>query len=225
MIKSKSIFVILLAILTYSVSGQVSSRSRQNTGKPGLTTRRTASRTPVRNAPQIETFSDHLYYGGGIALSFNGGSGNVSGSVFNIGLSPLVGYKFNKVFSAGPRFDFLYTHGRFQAAANTPVAKFNGFDYGAGVFARAKIGPQFFVHAEYGFINREYPYDYNTNLTEILTTRQSQNQFLGGLGYNSGGILATEIYLLYDFINKSTSTQLPLVYRFGITYKFNQERY
>lgn len=169
---------------------------------------------------KVTTFTDHLWYGGGFGLSFSGGSGNVAGSTFSVGLSPMIGYKLNNVFSVGPRFEFQYTNGRFQAAPGYPVVKFNGFDYGAGVFARAKFVRILFAQVEYSYISREYPKEFNATFDKITTERLGNDQFLVGLGYTSGYLFSSEISLMYDLLAPKNTTQLPLVYRLGFTYKF-----
>ncbi|MEO5583134.1 MAG: hypothetical protein ABIR66_10605 [Saprospiraceae bacterium] len=200
---SKLILLCLLFILTLPAFSQVSTRSKK-----------------VAPEKVAVTFTDHLWYGAGFGLSFNSGLGNLAGSTFSIGLSPMIGYKLNNIFSVGPRFEIQYTNGRYQAYTNTPVVKFNGFDYGAGIFARAKFVRILFAHVELSYINRVYPIDFNANFDKIVTERFGDNQFLVGLGYTSGTIASSEISLLYDLNASSQSTSLPLVYRLGFTYRF-----
>lgn len=168
-------------------------------------------------SPEMKSFADHLWYGGGFTLNFSSGLAGLDGNTFGIGLSPMLGYKFNSFLSAGPRFEFLYTTGRFRNFGG-PVYKYNGLDYGAGLFGRAKFLNVLFAHTEFSYINRVFPVGFNGNRLE--TERVGDNQFLVGLGYTGGGLLKSEIYLLYDLTSDSQSTTLPLVYRFGITYNF-----
>jgi len=170
--------------------------------------------------PQKETvsFADRLWYGGGFSLSFSGGLNGLDGNTFAIGISPMVGFKLTPFISVGPRFEFLYTTGRFRNSFSGPVTKYNGIDYGAGVFTRAKFLSFLFAHAETNYINRVYPTGFNGN--KIETERIGDNQTLIGLGYTSGGVFKSEILLLYDLTADSQSTNLPLVYRFGFTYNF-----
>ncbi|MDZ4708461.1 MAG: hypothetical protein SH818_08700 [Saprospiraceae bacterium] len=178
------------------------------------------SRRPVSRSPQKETvsFADRLWYGGGFSLSFSGGLNGLDGNTFAIGISPMVGFKLTPFISVGPRFEFLYTTGRFRNSFSGPVTKYNGIDYGAGVFTRAKFLSFLFAHAETNYINRVYPTGFNGN--KIETERIGDNQTLIGLGYTSGGVFKSEILLLYDLTADSQSTNLPLVYRFGFTYNF-----
>lgn len=178
------------------------------------------SRRPVARSQEKETvsFADRLWYGGGFSLSFSGGLNGLDGNIFAIGISPMVGFKLTPFISVGPRFEFLYTTGRFRNSFSGPVIKYNGIDYGAGVFARAKFLSFLFAHAETNYVNRIYPTGFNGNTLE--TERIGDNQTLIGLGYTSGGLFKSEIMLLYDLTADSQSTNLPLVYRFGFTYNF-----
>lgn len=204
--KIKILVTLLLLSICITISdAQVSSRSR----RPSQTTKK----------KEKETFTDHLWYGGGVGLSFSSAGVGVSGSTFSLGLSPMVGYKITPIFSVGPRLEFTYTNGRFRQSPSLPVAKYNGLDYGIGAFTRLKILPVIFAHAELSYLSLQYPIGFTPD-NKILTERQGDNRLLAGLGYTSGGIFQTEVSILYDFFNDSQSTQLPLVYRFGITYNF-----
>lgn len=173
---------------------------------------------PASSKKENISFSDHLWYGGGFGLSFSSGLNGLDGNTFAIGVSPMVGYKITPFISIGPRFEFTYTTGRFRNSFNGPVYKYNGVDYGAGAFARAKFLSFLFAHAEANYINRVYPTGFNGNKLE--TERIGDNQTLIGLGYTSGGVFKSEVLLLYDLTADSQSTNLPLVYRFGFTYNF-----
>jgi hypothetical protein len=177
------------------------------------------SRRPVSRSQEKETvsFTDRLWYGGGFSLSFSGGFAGLDGNIFAVGISPMIGFKLTPFISVGPRFEFLYTTGRFRNFGG-PVIKYNGVDYGAGVFARAKFLSFLFAHAETNYINRVFPTGFNGNM--LVTERIGDNQTLIGLGYTSGGVFKSEILLLYDLTADSQSTNLPLVYRFGFTYNF-----
>jgi len=198
------VFLFSLIFITCSLNSQVSSRSRRV--------------IPQKQAKK--TFADRLWYGGGFSLSFSSGFAGLSGNTFNIGVSPMVAYKLNDIFSIGPRVEITYTSGRFRQSFGLPVAKYNGVDYGAGIFGRAKLFQWLFAHTELSYINQVFPIGFAAN-NKILTERQGNNQLLAGLGYSSGGLFRSEVYLLYDFFNNNLqSTQLPIVYRFGFTYNF-----
>lgn len=165
-----------------------------------------------KNEETIE-WKDRLWYGGGFGLGFGG---NSLQSQFFIEISPMVGYKFNKWFSVGPRISLTYVNGRIDLP---PVEKYNIFNYGIGVFARFKPINQLFIHGEWGYENRGYIPLYQSNL-EVL--RESRTPLLFGIGYSAGGpgITGYEILLLYDFSAPDNTLELPIVYRIGFNYNF-----
>lgn len=163
-------------------------------------------------------FKDRLWYGGGFVLGF-GSTQNVS--QFNFGISPMVGYKVTPNLSFGPRIDLQYTGARTSQGGN--VLRFNGFNYGTGVFGRFKFLETFFLHAEYGYLSEEV-YDSAGSLdgNKLPSKRLNDTQGLFGLGYNagSGGPWATEISLLYNFLAADDDPNFPIDLRFGFTYLF-----
>jgi hypothetical protein len=178
------------------------------------------NRRPMPKEEEKPTkFVDRLWYGGGFGLNFSGGLAGLAGNSFGIGISPMMGYKLTPVFSVGPRAEITYTNGRFRQSGSSPVATYNGIDYGAGVFARAKFLPFLFAHTELSYISFQFPVGFDNN-GKLFSERQGDNRLLAGLGYTGGGTLKSEIYVLYDFFNDSQTTNLPLVYRFGLTYRF-----
>ena len=173
-------FLLLMTLGVQSILAQVSSRSRR----------------PVATKEKSNSFTDRLWYGGGFGISFSGGLAGLNGNSFSVGLSPMMAYKINNIFSIGPRVEFQYTNGRFRPQFNGPIVKFNGLDYGAGIFARAKIMRILFAHTELSYINRVYPVGFDASGTKLISERFGDNQFLVGLGYTSGGLFSSEIYLL-----------------------------
>lgn len=79
------------------------------------------------------------------------GNLNFFNSVFNVSMKSNVGYKFNKTFSAGlgGKFDYYY-----QSVQGPGDEGF--FSYGGLVFARAKIGSQFYAQVEYSAFNTAF---------------------------------------------------------------------
>lgn len=167
-------------------------------------------------------FANHLWYGGNFTLGF---AGNTGSSQFTFGLAPMVGYKFwNDIMSVGPRVGFEFNSVKLQG--NGRVYKAKPTSYSVGAFARIKPFDNFFAHFEYehqsadsvdpdgdGFIELN-------SKGEILTERLPFDNVYIGAGYNSGGLWAYEILLLYNATLPSTSFASPLVLRFGLTYKF-----
>jgi len=162
------------------------------------------------------SFTSNLWYGGGFQLGFSGGSFS---SAFQIGISPMVGYKITDEFSVGPRFSLLYTY--YRAETIDGVQSTNIVDYGIGAFTRYKVFRSIFAHLEYGFDNEVFSLQYNSISGEYEKSRRLQNNALVGLGYNDGnGVWGYEIALLYNLLQEDTVVDLPFEFRFGFTYNF-----
>ena len=169
-------------------------------------------------------FATKLWYGGGFNLGFTGDNFT---NAFNIGITPMVGYKIVDEFSVGPIVGIQYNYLK-GTSTDGRVHSGDAISWSLGLFTRYKFLRTLFLHAEYGIENNEYVYfsgpfmviDPTTG--KVATTREQQNNFYGGIGYNSGGdLLAFEMYLLYNFIEPNIETvNLPITLRFGITYKF-----
>jgi hypothetical protein len=163
-------------------------------------------------------FASRLWYGGGFTLGF---SGNNLESIFQLGISPMVGYKITDDLSIGPRASLMYIMYRAETFTIDGFQTANLFNYGLGAFARFKFARVIFAHAEYGFDNQISGLAYNPNTRNWDSSRRLVNNAFLGLGYNSGtGMLGYEIYLLYNLLQEENTINLPFDIRFGITYNF-----
>ena len=163
-------------------------------------------------------FTSRLWYGGGFNLGF---SGNNVESIFQLGVSPLVGYKITENLSVGPRFSVLYLLYRAETFTPDGVQTANLVNYGLGMFGRFKFARTIFAHVEYGFDNEVVDLFYDPNSNDWNFGRRLQNNAYLGVGYNdSAGVWGYEIYLLYNLIQDNTVLDLPIDLRFGVTYNF-----
>ena len=159
-------------------------------------------------------FGHRLWYGGGFNLGF---TGNNFRSLFQIGISPMVGYKIFDELSVGPRVSLQYNHFRLNLGGGN-IEKANATSWGLGAFARYKVFQNFFAHAEYEYENAV---GFFLGNNEIITVREKLNNYYLGAGYNSGnGIFGYEIYLLYNFNEREDTTNIPIDFRIGFTYNF-----
>ncbi len=192
-------------------------------------------------------FKDRLWYGGGFNLGF---SGNQNLNIFNLGISPMVGYKLFDEFSIGPRLglDYSFIKGT-SLNANvdpisgniSPIVDLNNqilytnesvapISFSFGLFARYKVLDMIFAHVEFGTERTEQlvvtgsPFGdvliYDRNTDQVFTSREWQENLWAGIGYTSGGLFAFEIYLLYNFLEPQESVNLPFDLRVGFTYRF-----
>ncbi|MFN7117878.1 MAG: hypothetical protein ACK4TA_13845 [Saprospiraceae bacterium] len=159
-------------------------------------------------------FASHLWYGGNIGLGF---SSNSFQSLFQIGLSPMVGYKLFDQFSVGPRVSFFYSHYRYNFGGGD-VQTANPITWTAGAFARYKLFRTIFAHAEYEFENSPVFTIGGSGDLEVLR-EQRTNTYLGA-GYNSGERFGYEIMVLYNLSLPENSVESPFDIRFGFTYNF-----
>ena len=168
-------------------------------------------------------FADRLWYGGGFTLGFGGsGFSNLSGSIFQFGLSPMAGYKIMDFLSIGPRAEITYVGGRFQVFGQGQVYKVGTWSYAIGPFVRAKTPFNLFAHMEYSYLDEEYVTDQINADNRLETFRRSRDAFYIGAGYfsNTPGGFGYELYLTYDLLAPENTTDLPLSYRFGVNYNF-----
>ncbi len=165
-----------------------------------------------RSRSSDNSFTDKLWYGGGFILGF-GGNGNQT--QFQFGLSPMVGYKISDRFSLGPRLALTYIHFRDNSFGELETA--NPVTYGLGAFGRYKFTDTFFGHAEYEYENGAV---FTTTLNGLDVLRRVRDNVYLGIGYNSGGVWASEILLLYNVNQPNNAIEQPFVIRFGFTKDF-----
>lgn len=160
-----------------------------------------------------DDFGSNLWYGAGAQLGFSGGNNS---SFFQIGLSPIVGYKLNNFLSVGPRGSFAYNSFRF--ATNVGDVRENFVTWSAGAFARARVAGQFFAHAEYSLVNERLQ-NFQTGELEGITRAIP---FLGG-GISQGGgpgAAGFEILILFRLSGTDRIGDSPFEFRSGINFNF-----
>lgn len=207
----KQYFFLLLAIFTVSASllaqGNTEEKAREDLDYYNSGNDRPANQ---RGA----TFGENLWFGTGAQLGFQGGNFT---SFFQIGLSPIVGYKVNNFLSVGPRGSFLYNSYKEDFGNGDPFkAKF--VTWSAGAFARAKVFFPFFVHAEYSLLNEVQNFDVNGD--PVRRTRAIP--FLGG-GISQGGVdggVGYEILILFRLSQADQIGDSPFELRTGVNFNF-----
>ncbi len=155
---------------------------------------------------------DDLWFGGGAVLGYQ--SSQVT-SLFQIGVSPMVGYKIVDFLSVGPRVEYVYNAYRERFSGTTE--KFNFSTYSVGMFARAKVIPVIFAHVEYAFESQVIGFRGDQ---AIRSNRGVP--YIGG-GYQSGGgpgQMGFELSLLFNLNNDDSNFQSPYDLRAGINYNF-----
>lgn len=132
-------------------------------------------------------------------------------------ISPLVGYRITNKLAGGMSFQYRYT----KYKTFNPAIKTN--DFGVAPFLRYNVFGPIFLHAEYEYLNYEFP------VTTTETTRIDFSSFLLGGGFfqplgRNAGVFAMA---LYNFSYQAAANSFepraydsPWVIRVGITAGF-----
>lgn len=86
-----------------------------------------------------------FYYGGYLNLTF--------GSYTALGIEPLIGYKINPKLSAGAIVTYEYIRDNGYSGYT-----YKASNYGASIFGRYRVIPQFYLHAEFKEMNYDSYY-------------------------------------------------------------------
>lgn len=155
---------------------------------------------PVQQKKESSNIKDKIYYGGNIGLSF--------GSYTQIGIFPLIGYKITPKLSTGLKITYQYIKdNRFSSTYTTS-------NYGGSLFARYRVIPPLYLHAEYEVIN----YELYNSIGE--SSRTWVPFMLVGAGYSQrlGGNSWLNIQILFDVLQnaKSPYNQWEPFYSIGV---------
>lgn len=133
-----------------------------------------------------------------------------------INVSPLAGYMVTNRFSVGPGITYQYLKGEARDIFTGNVFKYKTNIFGARVFARYNITPQFFAYTEYESLKVEFP---NENGTELVKD-WVPGYFIGGgvfqpVGGRAGLGLTVLLNLLHD--DRKSPYNSEIIIRAGIT--------
>jgi len=118
------------------------------------------------NKKEKPSFGEKLFFGGGLGLQF--------GTVTQIEVSPLIGYKVTERFHTGIGLSYSY----YNDKRFTPTLSYS--TYGASVFTRFYIIEGFFAHAEVEELNVEV---YTSLYPTVESYRKWIDSYLVGGGY------------------------------------------
>ena len=160
---------------------------------------------PPQEKPK-PSFKQRLFFGGGIGASF--------GTVDDVAVAPMVGFRVVPRLELGFQPFYRWTDdGRYSPSISTS-------DYGARVFARVPVWRGLFAEADYEYTNYEYPTAPGT------TARDSYHAFLVGGGYFFGfggnvGMYASALYdLNYDNNDPIRAYDSAIRYQLGVSVGF-----
>ncbi|HEY6436194.1 MAG TPA: hypothetical protein VIY47_06365 [Ignavibacteriaceae bacterium] len=154
-------------------------------------------------------FKERIVTGGGLGLAFGSTQDFIS-------VSPMVGYRVTERLLAGTGITFRYTKYKYYQPALSLT------DWGFNPFLRYTIFKNIFLHAEYEYLNYEFP------TTPEQSVRKAFNSFLAGGGFLQpiGDKAAFYITALYNFSYKDplpgeySPYYSPLILRAGISMGF-----
>jgi hypothetical protein len=140
--------------------------------------------TTASSAPK-QTLRDRVYYGGSVVVSF--------GDVTRIGIYPMIAFKFTPKLSLGAEVGYEWLkYDDFDQSGN---------NYGGSLFARYRIVPALYAHAEYQMVNYEI-------FTSPTTSERDWVPFFlvgGGLSKRIGGNSWAYVEVLFDLLNDDHS--------------------
>lgn len=211
----KRIIQLSVLVFTLLLCFNVDSYAQYGYGKKKKKKKKTKTEKNDEYFDESGGFAHKLWYGGGFNLGF---SGNSFQSLFQLGISPMVGYKITEAFSIGPRASVQYNYFRINDGGR--VLKASPITWSAGAFTRYKVLQNFFAHGEIAYQNELV--SFNTSGNELIPIRRTRTSYFLGAGYNSGnGILGYEIYLLYNLnLPANLINTSPIDFRIGFTYNF-----
>lgn len=134
-----------------------------------------ATAAPTTQKRDPRPMKDRLWYGGGVSLGF--------GTVTNVGVAPLVGYKIDLKgkWSAGLGVNYYY----FKDSRYVP--SYESSNYGYSIFTRYRVIPQAFLSASYNAQNYEiytpFSDDFAREWVPFLLLGGGYSQHLGGNSY------------------------------------------
>lgn len=137
---------------------------------------------------------ENVFVGGSIALGYTGGTNTSS---FVIGANPEIGYTFSEFIDLGFAFNTIFNSYKFYDAPYR--FKQDAFNYGAGIFTRIHVIPNFFIQAqpEYNWIvYKQSNLDNGTTYPKITTKASS---FLAGIGYGQRIVGQSSFFTLLMF--------------------------
>jgi hypothetical protein len=134
------------------------------------------------------------YYGGNIGFSF-------WNDYFYLGVYPLVGYKVTPKLSLGAKIGYAYiSDDRYE-----PLPALNTSNYGGSLFARYRLIPQLYFHAEYA----TWSYENAINITDDgYETEREWVPYLflgGGFSQQLGPNTWAFVEVLFDVLQDENS--------------------
>ncbi len=139
---------------------------------------------PVKAKPESQ---QKFFYGGNLGVSF--------GQYTMVGIYPLLGYNLTPKFSLGVKFIYEYISDKRYDET------YSSSNYGGSLFARFRIIPPLYLHAEYSQMS------YDQYYSQDESGRVSVPYVFVGAGYRQslGGAVWLNAQVLFDVLQDSNS--------------------
>ncbi len=136
---------------------------------------------------QKSSFLRKIFIGGGFGAGF--------GDYTYINIAPVIGYRFTPKLSAGLRLMYQYTTFDYFDLQSNKTKKYNGNDFGIGIYSRLRIIGPVYLQAEYEHLS------YDALYYDGRSGRDNFNSLMagGGIVQNVGGKVGVYLTVLYNF--------------------------
>ncbi|WP_119078635.1 hypothetical protein [Chitinophaga alhagiae] len=144
----------------------------------------------------------NLMVGGALGMAF--------GDYTFVNVSPMIGYRFSRLFAAGVNVNAQYSSGKSYGYDNAVLSRNKYTMFGGGLWGRFYPLDMLFIHAqpEYNFISAKIT-EYEPDRREYKDRYGAPSLLLGG-GYSQpvGGNSAVTIMVLYDVLQDKNTPYL-----------------
>ncbi len=151
-------------------------------------------------------FLDRIYVGAYLNSPFIGG--NTNGSVFQVGIQPFAGYKWNEYLSTGLTLKYDYTYLWFPGVSGQRTSLNN---FSSTTFTRLTLAERFIIQLEGGF------FSFEERVSAFETERRNFPVVYAGIGYTQN---TYELLLTYELYGQLGFYQIPLDYKIGLVRHF-----
>ena len=165
-----------------------------------------AQRKSSKDNYEPKEFLDRIYVGAYLNSPFIGGSTN--GSVFQVGIQPFAGYKWNEFFSTGLTIKYDYTYIWFPGVSGQRTSLNN---FSSTTFTRLTLAERFIIQLEGGF------FSFEERVSAFETERRNFPVVYAGIGYTQN---TYELLLTYELYGQLGFYQIPLDYKIGLVRHF-----
>lgn len=181
---------IVLAVIFLALGQAVFAQSREE------------EEPPRQEEPQKGFNPRNVMVGGALGMAF--------GDYTFVNVSPMIGYRFSRLFAAGVNINAQYSSGKSYGYDNAVLSRNKYTMFGGGLWGRFYPLDMIFIHAqpEYNYISAKIT-EYEPDRREYKDRYGAPSLLLGG-GYSQpvGGNSAITIMVLYDVLQDKNTPYL-----------------